>query len=97
MNDLSSNLFTIIVPLILSHIIYSKIDEKYDLTNKISSKLPVQEQWKAAFCTCIIAIIILIIWLINIFNFATNILIAVLIGAGNIITSKMIIRKNKNN
>jgi hypothetical protein len=93
MNDLLYKLLAFIVPVLLSQIIYSKVDGRYEITNKISLKIPVQDKWKASFCVCCILIIILIIWIINSSYVVTDILNGGLVGIGTIMANKMSIKR----
>lgn len=86
-----------IVIAIIAYIIYTKLDQAYNITNKISSKIPVQEKWKGAFFYCcilisILAIGIITIYIIDIPSIINYILNGSLVGAGLAITNRMAIK-----
>jgi len=98
MNSLLYKSLIMLLPLILSQIIYFKIDKRYDITNTISSKIPIQQQWRAAFCFCCVVISIFVIgvfgiYVIEIPDTIYNILNGILAGIGIGMTSKMSIKK----
>lgn len=86
-----------IVIAIIAYIIYTKLDQAYNITNKISSKIPVQEKWKAAFFYCSILISILVIGILTIYiidipNIINYMLNGALVGTGLAITNRMAIK-----
>lgn len=100
MSDLLYKLLPMLLSLTLSLSIYLKIDEKYAVTNKISSKLRIQQQWKAFFCVNCIMISILIIgvfgiYVIDIPAIIYSILSGILAGMGIGMANKMSIKKSK--
>jgi len=64
------------LPMLLSmmirQLIYLKIDNKYNVTNKISSRLSIRQELKAFFCICCVMISILIIGVIGIYVIDIN-------------------------
>ncbi|MDR3598749.1 hypothetical protein [Clostridium sp.] len=60
MNDFLSKLLPMIIPMMLSQIVYCKIDKKKEITNKLSSKLGIQQEW-LPFCAFLSSSIILLI------------------------------------
>lgn len=56
-----------LLSIIISQFIYFKIDDKYNVTNKISSRLSIRQDLKAFFCVCCAMIIMLIIGVIGIY------------------------------
>ena len=98
MNSLLYKSLTMLLPLILSQIIYLKIDKRYYITNTISSKISIQQQWKAAFCFCCVVISIFVIGIfgidvIGIPDTIYNILNGILAGIGLGMISKMSSKK----
>lgn len=93
MNDLLNKLLPMILSLALSQFIYIKIDKKYEVTNKVSSKLHIKHEWKASFCVCctficILSIGVLGIYVIDIPEILYSILNGILIGTCVSITNK---------
>ena len=60
MNDFLSKLLPMIIPMMLSQIIYCKIDKKNEITTKLSSRLDIQQEW-LPFCVFLSSFIILLI------------------------------------
>ncbi|MBU3130171.1 hypothetical protein [Clostridium tagluense] len=56
-----------ILPLSLILFIYPKIDEKYGITNKVSLKLKVSQEWKPFFCVCSFFVFILVVGILGIY------------------------------
>ena len=56
-----------LISMIISQFIYLKMDDKYNITNRISSRLPIRKELKAAFFTCGSLISMLIIGVISIY------------------------------
>ncbi|MGH4123802.1 MAG: hypothetical protein ACREV6_12825 [Clostridium sp.] len=92
-----------ILPMMLSLalilFIYPKIDEKYGITNKVSLKLKVGQEWKPFFCVCsflvfILGVGILGIYIIEIPNTVYFILCGIYGGFSIGIANKLTIRKN---
>lgn len=59
MNSLVFRLVIMILTMTLSKIIYIKIDEKHDLTNKVCNKLHIEQEW-IGFCSVICLVIYLL-------------------------------------
>lgn len=99
MNNLLYKVLPMIIFMTLGQIMYLKFDKKYMLTNKISLKLKISQQWKPFFCFCCLIIAILIISVVDMIvakNFKINIpdmlfsaLCGSLIGIGIGIMNKM--------
>jgi hypothetical protein len=84
----------ILLSLILSEFIYINIDKKYEVTNKISSKLHIKQEWKTCFCICCAFIGMLIIgvfgiYVIDIPELLYSILSGILMGTSISIVAKM--------
>lgn len=56
-----------LVALILSQLLYLKIDAKFNLTGKIALKLPIRAEWKASFIICAVILSILLVGVIGIY------------------------------
>ena len=89
----------IILSSTLSLIIYSKIDEKYGITNKVSLKLKVSQEWKPFFCVLSFFVVILglgmlSIYIIEIPNTVYSILCGIYGGFSIGIANKLTIKKN---
>ncbi|MDS0524706.1 hypothetical protein NNC19_03375 [Clostridium sp. SHJSY1] len=95
MSDLLYKLLVFIIPLGLGEFIYLKMDRKYDVTNRISKKLPIQDKWKALFCFSCVFIIMLVIWIIDISYTISSIVNGFLAGIGIIMSNKMSIKTNR--
>jgi len=100
MNIFLYKLLPMLLSLTLSQIIYLKIDKRYKLTNKISSKLRIKQEWTAFFCLCCGMLIILIIGLLDIHVIDIPvtiffILYGVLIGIVNGMSNKISIKKSE--
>lgn len=100
MNTLLYKLLPMILSLGLTQIIYLKTDERYKLTSKISSKLPMKQEWKAFFCFCCAMLIMLVIGVLGIYVIdipATIyfILCGILTGIGVSISNKISVKKNE--
>ena len=67
MNDLLYKLLPMILSLAISQITYLKIDKKYNMTNRISLKLHIKQEWMAFFSFCFTLIIMLIIGILGIY------------------------------
>ncbi|AWK50250.1 hypothetical protein DIC82_03870 [Clostridium beijerinckii] len=65
-----NNLVPMILTMVLSKIIYIKIDKKYDITNKLCTKLHIEQEWISFYGVCfgIISIIIIEVLSIEIIN-----------------------------
>ena len=94
MINLLVKLLPMVLSMTISEITYLKIDGKYNVTNKISSKLPIKQEWKAFFCICCAMISMLVIGIIGIYiieigNTLYNIISGILIGIGISISIKL--------
>lgn len=58
--------------IMISQLIYLKIDNKYNVTNKISSRISIRQELKAFLCICCVMISILIIGVIGIYVIDIN-------------------------
>ncbi|HEX9059409.1 MAG TPA: hypothetical protein VF941_04455 [Clostridia bacterium] len=99
MNDFIYKFLPMVLSLTLGRIIYLKIDQKYQITNIINSKLRLKQEWKALFCLCCIFISGLIfgilgIYVINVPPAVYFILCGLLAGAGIGIVNKLSSKKN---
>lgn len=88
-----------ILSLILSLFIYFKIDEKYGVTNKISLKLRLSQEWKPFLCVFsffvfILGLGMLGIYIIEIPNTVYTILCWIYSGISIGIANKLAIKKN---
>lgn len=100
MNALLYKVLPMILSLGLTEIIYLKTDERYNLTSKISLKLPMKQKWKALFCFCCAMMIMLVIGVLGIYVIdipATLYFIfcGILTGIGVSISNKMSVKKNE--
>ena len=98
MNNEVSKLFVMLLYIVLSQIIYLKLDEKYEITKKVSSKLHIREERKSFFCICSSIIIVSIIGVVGIYviGLSSNvyfILSGIIIGIGGGMASKMSTKK----
>jgi hypothetical protein len=84
MNDFLYKLLPMILSLMISQIIYMKSDKKYDITNKISLKLHIKQEWMAFLFFCFTFVIMFIIGILNIY--VINIPSAVYFTLGGILT-----------
>jgi len=94
MNALMYRFLPMIISLALGQFIYIKIDEKYDVTNKISSKLHIKQKWKGLVCYCFILIVITIISVLQIYvidvpDTVNSIIAGCFIGISVSITTKI--------
>lgn len=83
-----------LISMTLTMIIYFNIDKKDKLTKKISSYIPIKEEWKAFFCLCCVLLSILImgilgIYIINIPNYIYYVFIGIITGVGCSIVSRI--------
>jgi len=65
MKDLLYKLLPMLLSMALAQIIYFKVDERYGITDKINSKLPVKEEWKRFFYFCSLIAVMFIIGVID--------------------------------
>ena len=65
-----NNLVPMILTMVLTEIIYIKIDKKYEVTNKICAKLHIEQEWIRFYGVCcgIISIVIIGVLDIDIIN-----------------------------
>lgn len=89
---------TKILPMLISmtiiQFIYFKIDNKYDMTNKISLKIPIKQELKPLLFTCCMFLGIIIIGLIGIYIIDINytlygVISGILVGFCNGISYKL--------
>jgi hypothetical protein len=83
-----------LLSMMISQLIYLKIDSKYNVTNKISSRLSIRQEFKAFLCICSVLISILIIGVIGIYviditNTLYGIISGLLAGIGIVISVKL--------
>jgi len=100
MNNFLYRILPMSLSLALSQIIYVKVDRKYEVTNKVSSKLHIKPEWKASFCIgCTIISMLTIgvvnIYIINIPKILYYILNGIIMGIGVSIANKLNINKIK--
>lgn len=67
MNGLLYRLLPMILSLALSQCIYTKIDKKYEVTNKVASKLYIKDKWQGAIFYCFTLMVILIVGAVSIY------------------------------
>lgn len=82
----------------LSNMAYFKIDKKFNITEKISSILPMDYKWKEAFCLCCIMVIIMYLGLfsrciIEIPSTLFSGITGILTGTGLALSSELSVRK----
>jgi len=65
-----NHLVPMILTMVLSKIIYIKIDKKYDVTNKVCAKLHIEQEWIGFYGVCcgIISIVVIDVLGIEIIN-----------------------------
>ena len=86
LNSLIKSLY-ISVPMVLSMAIYFQADKKYEITDKISSKIRANKKWQPLIVVCFCFLFMLIFGISNIYilNIPTNlyfILSSLMTGAG---------------
>lgn len=84
--------------MVIGGFVYFKIDKKYNVTDKISSKLPIKQQWKASFILCCAIVSTLIIgmigiYVINIPDALYKIIAGIIAGIGINISAKLSSKK----
>ena len=94
MNDLLYRSLPWILSLTLSQFIYIKIDKKYEVTNKVSLKLHIKQDWKACFCICCMFICILVVGILGIYvidipSILYSIVCGIITGIGISMVTKM--------
>ena len=99
MYGLLSKILPMILSLALSQFIYFKIDKKYGVTNKISLKLRMRQEWKPTFCAGIGLVFPLVlgimgVYVIEIPTTVYFILSGIFTGIGISISNKITIEKN---
>lgn len=99
MLDLLYKLFPMILSLTWGQLFYMNIDEKYNITNKISSKLKIEQKWKSSFCVLTLIVSLLFIgtlglYVIEIPTLVYSILTGILTGTSIGMANKMKIKKN---
>lgn len=67
MNDLIYKLLPMVLSVTISQITYLKIDKRYNVTNRISLRLHIKQEWMAFFGVCSTFIIMLIIGILGIY------------------------------
>lgn len=67
MNKLLYRLLPMVLSLAISQFTYLKIDEKYNITNKMSLRLHIKQEWMAFFGLCSTFIIMLILGILGIY------------------------------
>lgn len=67
MLDLLYKLLPMILSLTLSQLIYMNIDEKYNITNRLCSKLNIKQKWKSYFCVLTLIAALLFIGTLGIY------------------------------
>ena len=80
-------LIPLFISMLLSMIIYYFIDKKCNITKKLNSLIPVNEEWKSFFCVCFMFVIIIIcgilgIYIISIPEPIYYMLIGIVVGIG---------------
>ncbi|MGL5354002.1 MAG: hypothetical protein ACRDA5_11855 [Clostridium sp.] len=77
----------------LCQFIYIQIDQKYEVTKKISLKLDIKQEWKPFFCLLLSFICIILIGVLSIYMYIPEILCSILngliLGIGMGISSKI--------
>ena len=65
-----NHLVPMILTMVLSKIIYIKIDKKYDVTNKVCAKLHIEQEWISFYAICcgVISVVIIEVLDIEIIN-----------------------------
>ena len=56
-----------LVSMITCQLVFIKFDSKYNLTSKITSKLPIKAEWKGFIISCSVILIVLLIGIIGIY------------------------------
>ncbi|AYF54845.1 hypothetical protein Z957_01555 [Clostridium sp. K25] len=91
MKNFIYNTLPIIMSMVISNRIYIKSDKKYNITNKINSKLPIENKWIPLFILIIMFIIFIVLALItnmlNISNVICSVFGGIIIGVTNGITT----------
>lgn len=87
-----------LLSIVISILIYLFIDNKFNITSKIGSRIPIKQELKALFCICFVIISILIIGVISIYVIDTNntlfgLISGTLAGIGSSISVKLSINK----
>lgn len=67
MNNYLSRLLTLVLPMTISNIIYIRVDKKYNVTEKLSSKLHIKKEWMAFSSIWLFLLIIIIIGVLGIY------------------------------
>jgi len=66
MNNVVWKLVLMILTMLLSKIIYIKIDKKYEVTNKVCTKLHIEQEWIGFCSVCCLFIYLFIIEILGI-------------------------------
>ncbi len=100
MGKLIYEMIPMLLSLGVSQIAYLKVDKKYGISDKISSKIRVKDKWKSFFCFSCTMLIILSFWIIDMYvidipQTIYSILNGIVIGIGIGMSNQMLILKNK--
>lgn len=84
--------------MVIAGFVYFKIDNKYYVTDKISLKLSIKQEWKASFvfgCAMVITLIIgmISIYIVNIPDALYRIIVGIIAGIGINISVKLSSKK----
>ncbi|GKX65016.1 hypothetical protein [Inconstantimicrobium mannanitabidum] len=90
MNNFFIKLLSLVLPMIISNIIYLKADKKYNVTEKLSSKLRIKKEWMAFSSIWLLLIIMIIIGALGIYVIdIPEILYFIFVGIGGGIVNGM--------
>ena len=94
MNSFLVRVMPMLLAMIISQLIYFIIDNKCNITNKINSRCPIRQEFKALFCICCVLISIIIIGIVGIYiidmdDTLYGIIVGVLAGIGISISVKL--------
>ncbi|WP_461207416.1 hypothetical protein [Clostridium sp. DL1XJH146] len=100
MTSLLETIIPFFVSLMITQIIYIKADKKYNLTKKISAKLPIKQKWQASFFIFITLLIILLLGILSLDvlkvpRILFYIIVGIIGGTGNGISGNIKLNKKQ--